>query len=303
MTPLNGMMNRITNLWVLLIVTSLFLPSTAIMYASGSPENNTAPPSGFTENNALPPEDSGIVSPPGEQPSTPPGEEIAPPSGFTENNALPPEDSGIVSPPGEQPSTPPGEGIAPPSGPTGTNDALPSGPTGTNDALNRGFRIEGNNTGNVTQSANIAESILAEHNKERALVGVAPLTWSDKLAADAQAWADHLSTTGEFAHSPSFAAGKGEYGEAIAGLSNTTDSGIIDGQMRWAAEKDNPGYHGEPFYPDPKFTNGAPGHYTQMVWRNTTEVGCATAPAGALPFPVLVCRYNPSGNFYGQPAY
>ncbi|MGB7661969.1 MAG: CAP domain-containing protein [Nitrososphaeraceae archaeon] len=268
MTPLNGMMNRITNLWVLLIVTSLFLPSTAIMYASGSPENNTAPPSGFTE-----------------------------------NNALPPEDSGIVSPPGEQPSTPPGEGIAPPSGPTGTNDALPSGPTGTNDALNRGFRIEGNNTGNVTQSANIAESILAEHNKERALVGVAPLTWSDKLAADAQAWADHLSTTGEFAHSPSFAAGKGEYGEAIAGLSNTTDSGIIDGQMRWAAEKDNPGYHGEPFYPDPKFTNGAPGHYTQMVWRNTTEVGCATAPAGALPFPVLVCRYNPSGNFYGQPAY
>ena len=106
-----------------------------------------------------------------------------------------------------------------------------------------------------------------------------------QLAADAQAWADHLSTTGEFAHSPSFAAGKGEYGEAIAGLSNTTDSGIIDGQMRWAAEKDNPGYHGEPFYPDPKFTNGAPGHYTQMVWRNTTEVGCATAPAGALAFP------------------
>ena len=253
----NGTLNRTTILLVLLIVTSLFLPATAIMYASGSPENNTAPPSGFTENNALPPEDSGIVSPPGEQPSTPPGEEIAP----------------------------------------------PSGPTGTNDALYRGFRIEGNNTGNVTQNANIAESILAEHNKERALVGVAPLTWSDKLAADAQAWADHLSTTGEFAHSPSFAAGKGEYGEAIAGLSNTTDSGIIDGQMRWAAEKDNPGYHGEPFYPDPKFTNGAPGHYTQMVWRNTTEVGCATAPAGALPFPVLVCRYNPSGNFFGQPAY
>jgi uncharacterized protein YkwD len=243
----NGILNRTTILLVLLIVTSLFLPATAIMYASGSPENNTAPPSGFTENNA------------------------APPSGFTENNA------------------------APPSGPTGTNDAL--------NPLSSGFRIEGNNTGNVTQSANIAESILAEHNKERALVGVPPLTWNDKLAADAQAWADHLSTTGEFAHSPSFAAGKGEYGEAIAGLSNTTDSGIIDGQMRWAAEKDNPGYHGEPFYPDPKFTNGAPGHYTQMVWRNTTEVGCATAPAGALPFPVLVCRYNPSGNFYGQPAY
>ena len=52
---INGTLNRTTNLLVLLIVTSFILPATAIMYASGSPENNTAPPSGFTENNAAPP--------------------------------------------------------------------------------------------------------------------------------------------------------------------------------------------------------------------------------------------------------
>ena len=44
-------MNRITNLLVLLIVTSFILSTTAIMYASGFTENNAAPPSGFTESN------------------------------------------------------------------------------------------------------------------------------------------------------------------------------------------------------------------------------------------------------------
>ena len=115
-STINGTLNRTTILLVLLIVMSLFLPATAIKYASGSPENSTAPPSGFTENNAVPLEDSGIVSPPGEPP-TPPG------------------DSGIVSPPGEEPPTPPGEEIAPPSGFTENNAAPPSG-----------FRIESNST-------------------------------------------------------------------------------------------------------------------------------------------------------------
>jgi Cysteine-rich secretory protein family len=43
------------------------------------------------------------------------------------------------------------------------------------------------------------------------------------------------------------------------------------------------------------------GHYTQMIWKNTTAVGCAVATGGGMD--VLVCRYNPSGNFIGQPVY
>ena len=51
------------------------------------------------------------------------------------------------------------------------------------------------------------------------------------------------------------------------------------------------------------------GHYTQVVWRNTTHVGCATAictknsPFGA-QFPtwqLWVCNYTPPGNFVGKP--
>jgi len=43
------------------------------------------------------------------------------------------------------------------------------------------------------------------------------------------------------------------------------------------------------------------GHYTQMIWKNTTAVGCAVATGGGMD--PLVCRYSPSGNFIGQPVY
>ena len=267
---INGTLNRTTILFVLLIVTSFILPATAIKYASGSPENSTAPPSGFTENNVVPPEDSGIVSPPGEEPPPPPG------------------DSGIVSPPGEEPPPPPGEEIAPPSGFTENNAAPPSG-----------FR-ESNNTGNA-QGEDLVNTILTVHNQERALVGVPPLTWSDKLAAGAQTWANQVETTGEFAHSYCCGAFK-DYGEALVGIYNTTSAGIVEGQARMIEEKNDPGYHGGPF--QSIGPNGAPGHYTQMVWRTTTEVGCATASSSdALEFAVLVCQYTPVGNIVGQPAY
>jgi pathogenesis-related protein 1 len=48
--------------------------------------------------------------------------------------------------------------------------------------------------------------------------------------------------------------------------------------------------------------NWAPaGHYTQAVWNSTTSIGCATASNANAE--VLVCRYNPPGNFIGQAPY
>lgn len=43
------------------------------------------------------------------------------------------------------------------------------------------------------------------------------------------------------------------------------------------------------------------GHYTQMVWRDTKEVGCAIARGARDDF--LVCRYWPAGNWYGRKPY
>jgi len=44
------------------------------------------------------------------------------------------------------------------------------------------------------------------------------------------------------------------------------------------------------------------GHYTQMVWRTSTQVGCAsvTCSNGKV---LVVCNYSPAGNTMGQKAY
>jgi KaiC/GvpD/RAD55 family RecA-like ATPase len=43
------------------------------------------------------------------------------------------------------------------------------------------------------------------------------------------------------------------------------------------------------------------GHYTQIVWRDSKEVGCGSARNGNRQ--VWVCEYNPPGNFVGQRPY
>ena len=39
-------------------------------------------------------------------------------------------------------------------------------------------------------------------------------------------------------------------------------------------------------------------HYTQMIWRSTTRVGCALHRSDRADF--LICRYAPAGNVVGQ---
>jgi hypothetical protein len=47
--------------------------------------------------------------------------------------------------------------------------------------------------------------------------------------------------------------------------------------------------------------SGGCGHYTQIVWRNTTEVGCGVASCGSSE--IWVCNYSPPGNYVGQNPY
>jgi uncharacterized protein YkwD len=64
----------------------------------------------------------------------------------------------------------------------------------------------------ASQGADFVNTILEIHNSERAAVGVAPLVWSDTLAASAQTWAEHVATINEMVHSTGQ-----PYGENIAG--------------------------------------------------------------------------------------
>lgn len=51
------------------------------------------------------------------------------------------------------------------------------------------------------------------------------------------------------------------------------------------------------------------GHYTQMVWRSTSEIGCAMhacntgSPFGGGAWTFVVCNYRAAGNYVGQRPY
>lgn len=138
------------------------------------------------------------------------------------------------------------------------------------------------------------DEILNAHNQYRAEVGVPPLTWSDTLANHAQEWADYLASSGEFKHSQ----GTGEGENLWMGSSgNFSYTQMIE---TFGNEKQ---YFIGGLFPDVSSTGDWQdvGHYTQVVWRDTTEVGCAIASANGND--ILVCRYSPPGNFEGQPAF
>jgi pathogenesis-related protein 1 len=64
----------------------------------------------------------------------------------------------------------------------------------------------------------------------------------------------------------------------------------------WVSEKKD--YHGGPYNDS---VGPVTGHYTAMVWKSTTDVGCGFAYNNKTDF--LSCRYIPAGNFNGQMPY
>lgn len=132
--------------------------------------------------------------------------------------------------------------------------------------------------------------LLDAHNRYRAEVGVPPLAWSAEIAASAQAWADEQAATGRWQHS------RGRYGE---NLWMGTAGAFSQTQMvqSWGDEKQHFVYGTMPDVT----TGGVVGHYTQMVWRNSTQVGCGLA--GNADVEYLVCQYDPRGNYRGEKPY
>ncbi|HEV7660080.1 MAG TPA: CAP domain-containing protein [Allosphingosinicella sp.] len=141
-------------------------------------------------------------------------------------------------------------------------------------------------------------AMLAGHNAARARLGLEPLRWSDALAADADGYARVLAQSGRFEHSP-LPRGTPTQGENLwTGTRGAYSYREMVGH--WVAERR--------FYvalPVPSSSNsgrfGDVGHYTQIVWRGTQEVGCAEASSPSDDY--VVCRYLPAGNVAGQTAY
>jgi hypothetical protein len=150
--------------------------------------------------------------------------------------------------------------------------------------------------------------IISAHNQVRAQVdtrgtsGSLPsLTWDDALAATAAAWADQCKDgdgDGLIDHNADRSTGHPYYvGENIfASSGSATGSGAV---TAWADEAAK--YHYATNTCDP---GAVCGHYTQLVWRNTLQLGCAIARCPRLTYSsVVVCDYGPGGNVNNQKPY
>lgn len=161
------------------------------------------------------------------------------------------------------------------------------------------------------QAGNVVPvDMLAAHNSYRSAVGSTALKWSDDLQSKAQKWADNLKAQGcNSSHS-----GPGEnlyYASAKRSATSKDSNGnwiweenvqAIDDKKvtdSWGSEKQWFDYsNNECNAPDGE----ACGHYTQVVWKSSTEVGCGNAVCGDSS-QVWVCNYSPAGNVTGQKPY
>ena len=138
------------------------------------------------------------------------------------------------------------------------------------------------------QKGGFARDIVSAHNEIRAQAGVPPLVWSDHLEEIAEDWAKTLLSRREFSHRPNGKLGENLF--AITGARSSTTEVI----RAWAGEARDYDYRSNR-------CSDVCGHYTQIVWRDTKQVGCAVARDNRRE--IWVCNYDPPGNWVGHRPY
>jgi uncharacterized protein YkwD len=151
-------------------------------------------------------------------------------------------------------------------------------------------------TGSIVTKSD-AQQALDFHNKARADVGSPALQWSPELAKFAQEWADHLASDNcNVQHRPHSGEWAQKYGENIF-WGSASSYNVLNASESWYDEIK------EYTYGELNESNWyGPGHYTQMVWKNTTHVGIGVAECsdGAI---IIVADYDPPGNVMGEKPY
>ncbi|XP_064457520.1 Golgi-associated plant pathogenesis-related protein 1-like isoform X2 [Ornithodoros turicata] len=164
----------------------------------------------------------------------------------------------------------------------------PQGGTATRSPLIQPPQISGGQV--KATDKQFREECLKRHNFYRANHGVPPLKHSDQLTKVAQDWADTLAKRDRFEHRPN-----NSYGENI--------------YMSWSSDpnKEVPGAAAvDSWYSEIKdYTFGveprtlASGHFTQVMWKGSTEVGTARARSATGKI-LVVSNYSPAGNVVGH---
>ncbi|MCI5167673.1 MAG: SCP-like extracellular [Candidatus Electrothrix sp. GM3_4] len=148
------------------------------------------------------------------------------------------------------------------------------------------------------------QALVAAHNKWRVQVGAPGLKWSGTLARSSRSWANTLRGRCIMTHSHPQPYGENIYyagplnkistsGGAEASPQQITSEKMVDA---WGEEKKWYDYRSNSCH------GGECGHYTQVVWKDTTEVGCGMAFCND-DAQIWVCQYKNPGNLRGQKPY
>ncbi|GAQ95460.1 pathogenesis-related protein 1 [Thermodesulfovibrio aggregans] len=133
--------------------------------------------------------------------------------------------------------------------------------------------------------------LLAEHNKWRNQVGVPDLIWSTELEEIAKDWAYKLAKN---------------YGCRMIHSSNKLGENIFWANYAVSAKYVVDYWADERFYYDYASNTCKQGrqcgHYTQLVWSETRQLGCGRALCSSGE-EIWVCNYNPAGNVKGKRPY
>ncbi|GJJ07171.1 hypothetical protein Clacol_001371 [Clathrus columnatus] len=143
--------------------------------------------------------------------------------------------------------------------------------------------VVASSSASTTTSTSLSLDYLTLHNSFRKQYSANPLVWSADLASAAQQWASNC----HWGHSTM------SYGENIAAGTGGNFT-ARDAFNMWTSEA-----------PQYNATDPLPSHFTQVVWKATTHVGCAMTNCtgllgGSEVAQYFVCEYEPAGNVIGN---
>ncbi|KAF4105124.1 Golgi-associated plant pathogenesis-related protein 1 [Onychostoma macrolepis] len=134
------------------------------------------------------------------------------------------------------------------------------------------------------------QEFLEAHNQYRKQHQAPELTYSDELSSAAQKWADHMLSKKSLSHSDT------EDGENVF-YSFSSVKKTPKGEEAvdsWYSEIKDYDFSSSGYQPQT-------GHFTQVVWKSSTELGVGLATDGNTVF--VVGQYRPAGNITNAGLY
>ncbi|KAG0468667.1 hypothetical protein HPP92_017995 [Vanilla planifolia] len=143
----------------------------------------------------------------------------------------------------------------------------------------------------TNSTSGLTDPFLAPHNAVRSALGLPLMVWDPRLARYAEAFAWRRRADCALVHS------SGPYGENLfwgsgTGWAPSQAVAAWAAERRWYQRRTNACMAGKQC-----------GHYTQIVWRDTRRLGCSSVQCLGDRGQLIVCEYDPPGNYIGERPY